>query len=98
MKLQAPSEIESHFITVAEPKLCDGFVEIPVDEGHVAILTYEKEKMVCTVDTHDELNEERRVKQWGFRWESPIAYRIHLTAKEMTDACVSTVAVKIVEK
>ena len=55
-------------------------------------------KMVCTVDTHDELNEERRVKQWGFRWESPIAYRIHLTAKEMTDACVSTVAVKIVEK
>ena len=93
VKMKEPSEIETHFISINEPKIFADHVEIPVDETHTAIVTFDADKMACTMDTHAFDHESR----WQY-WERDIVYRIHLTSKEKHSALKTAVSVQVVEK
>ena len=85
--------VDLHFVTVKEPKMGDGSVEIPVDDSHVAILTFDGANWTASVDSHD-------LESAGLKkgWESECAYRIHLTPKSAAKEHTSTVTVQVVEK
>ena len=93
VKMQTPSEIEFHFVTTKEPQCCGDVIEIPVDETHIAKMKFDAGTMDYSVDIQD-LESESLKKGW----QSDVAYRIHLTAKEKTTACRSTIVVSVEER
>jgi len=91
--MQQPSEIEFHFITVKEPVLRGDVIEIPVDDTHMACMKFDADTMVYSMDIHDLEDPGKKAC-----WNSEVAYRIHLTAKEQTTHCRSAITLSVKEK